>query len=224
MNSALKEYLVSAALLAFGIVGWHWSTTYRGHPAARVAQPVPTQVRGVLYPTGPALTGTVLPRASRVLCAPQGGHVHRVYFSAGQTMRRGDVLLKMVVGPGHTVETVFDLAPTTGEVVSLGVRSGAYLSAGAPYARLELNTRVRVQVRAAAAAHLGVGDTLRVLAGPADLRGATPVITALLRPRQGAPAGTAILVFRGLNWSRPTTTDIVLTPVRSRPRHLLAGD
>ena len=162
--------------------------------------------------TGPALAGTVLAAPRQALRTPLGGHVMQVYFSEGQRVQAGDLLLKLAVGPLSHAQTVFVSAPATGEVGGLDVGAGDYLAADAPYAHLTQSRPVRVRVPAAAAARLCPGDSLRVLAGPPGLAGETAALAAVLPA--AAPGPAAVLVLSGPRWPRPAAAPVVLAPLR----------
>jgi pyruvate/2-oxoglutarate dehydrogenase complex dihydrolipoamide acyltransferase (E2) component len=149
----------------------------------------------VYQPNELALLGAVLPESYRMLFSPRAGHVEQVYITEGQTVRPGDLLLKLAVGHNDNTKMVLVLAPGAGEVVGFGVSLGAYLPAGAAYAHLTRSSLTQVQVVASAATHLAVSDTLHRLAAPAELCSASPVLAAMLPAGLGASPGIAIVVL-----------------------------
>lgn len=157
VHSILKEYLIFAALLVLSVVSWQWSASYSGRQVL-IARQAPAMLPVAYQPAGLALPSAVLPRSCRVLIAPQAGHVEQMYVSEGQTVRPGDLLLKLAVGHDNNTKTVFVLAPGAGEVIGVGVSPGAYLPLGAAYARLTRSCPVQEQGAASAVAQLAVGN------------------------------------------------------------------
>lgn len=207
----MKKFLILLIVVVPVVSGLCWAVLRRvaGPPLVAV---VPVGQRTPGRPTGPALAGVVLAAPRQVLRLPWGGHVMQVYFSEGQRVHAGDLLLKLAVGPLSHARVVFVSAPAAGEVRSLEVNAGDYLAAGAPYAYLTRGRPVRVRVPAAAAARLCPGDSLRILAGPPGLAGEAAAL-AVVRPA-AAPGTAAVLVLSGLRWPRPDPAPVVLVPLR----------
>lgn len=84
----------------------------------------------------PPLAQTASKQQRQSLRTTVGGHVERVLFSENQLVRRGDVLLKMSVGPQLAPTILYLHAPADGRIVAHDLQVGDYLPAGAEYAQL----------------------------------------------------------------------------------------
>jgi hypothetical protein len=184
---------------------------------------VPTAaVRKPALPAGQQLAGTVLAAPYQLVKTPVGGRVVRMYFSEGQAVPAGALLLKLAVGAGSSTRTVFALAPAAGDLTQARVGDGEYVTAGTPYARLTSRGPVRIRVAASAAAGLHPGDSLRVLTGPVGLLGRTTLLTSL---SPDVSTGTVVLVLGHLGWPPGTAVRVVLlclSPRMQAPDHLLS--
>ena len=215
----MKKVYSCLKLAGFGLALGACSSSAREKPDAASPDSVPA------YPTSrpneKRLAGLLLPALTQRLRASQGGHVLAVDFSPGQTVRAGDVLLKIGTGPWSAMRKLYLTAPFSGEVTGLNISTGDYLAADSTYALLSQSVPVRVRMPAQAAATLHPGDTLRLLAGPPGLAGAQPVITAIMPPDAAAPAGSVVLVLGGLRWPHALATRVAVAPLHAAPpRHL----
>ncbi len=201
----MKLTLIAYALTLPGILllGWLKPVAQSGYN--RMAA-VPTAVPD----TTQHLVGKVLAAPYQVLRSPVGGRVVRTYFNEGQTMPSKALLLKLVVGAGSSAQAVFVTAPAAGDLSRIKVSEGQYVAAGAPYARLTSRAPVRVRVSAVEAAHLRLGDSLRVLTGPVGLVRHTTPLTALI---PDSARGTVVLVLGHLGWPPGTAVQVVLVPL-----------
>ena len=185
-----------------------------GGSASKVVVPVRTM------PSRSEIAGTVLTMPYQVVRTPVAGRVIQQYFSEGQTVKMGTVLLKLAVGSGPARRTIFASAPAAGDLTHTTTSAGQYVAAGTPYAHLTSRGAVRVRVASTDAAHLQPGDSVHVQQGPVGLIGKTTPLTTLLPDPAGA---TVVLVLGRLGWPPGTAVRVMLIPLRAQTGPILSA-
>jgi hypothetical protein len=216
----MENYVLSLALVSVGLLTAACSSPASSREGS--LPPVDSLEHGEQVHSPPALiVGQVLPALDAALSTTQGGHVRVIYFSQGQTVKAGDVLLKLGIGPRLSPRISFVLAPSRGEISACRLRVGDYLAAGTPYAVLTQSVPLRVRV-ARTTSSTQPGDSLRVMVGPPALVGAQSVLSEI-RPLGTSP-DSVVLLLPDLRWPRHSSADLVLAPPeRATPRADLVG-
>ena len=94
-------------------------------PAAPVAAPAPVQAQA---PTVPAASAPAASAGAGTVLSPLPGNINEIRFSAGQTVKAGDVV---IILEAMKMENEI-VAPKAGTLTKIHVQKGAVVNAGVP--------------------------------------------------------------------------------------------
>lgn len=94
-------------------------------PAAPVAAPAPVQAQA---PAAPAASAPAAPAGAGTVLSPLPGNINEIRFSAGQTVKAGDVV---IILEAMKMENEI-VAPKAGTLSKIHVQKGAVVNTGDP--------------------------------------------------------------------------------------------
>lgn len=162
-----KVLFIGLALFSAVVAFWRWSRKPAPVAAARV------RVSPALDSRLPTCTGLVGAGGAEPLLAHTRGRIKRLYFSGGEYVHRGDVLVKLT-------NYSFVIAPRDGFLGPNLVTTGQYLTTTTPVTTLSRRRTLAVTVQCPAGrpATVQTGDSVRVWVATRPTRVVTGVISA----------------------------------------------